>query len=197
MYWSNLSPAPSFRFFLRKFRKKNSILKLCFFRRRTEKMQTRKNRKNDEISYEKMFKMGYELKRALSILEMVKKREACKKDLLQLTIEIFARRYQVSPYWILIGPILRDATDVFKPTRRTFIILNHPKFYPPPCFLFSLCPSSSSLPHPSISYKTSTESFSKTWSSWHLKRPAAPSTRLQILRSNCPSISKALLPRPG
>ena len=60
-------------------------------------MQTRKNRKNDEISYEKMFKMGYELKRALSILEMVKKREACKKDLLQLTIEIFEKRYQVSP----------------------------------------------------------------------------------------------------
>ena len=59
-------------------------------------MQTRKNRKNDEISYEKMFKMGYELKRALSILEMVKKREKCKKELLQLTIEIFEKRFQVN-----------------------------------------------------------------------------------------------------
>lgn len=58
-------------------------------------MQTRKNRKNDEISYEKMFKMGHELKKALSILEMVKKREKCKKELLQLTIEIFDKRYQV------------------------------------------------------------------------------------------------------
>lgn len=29
------------------------------FRRRTEKMQTRKNRKNDETSYEKMLKLRY------------------------------------------------------------------------------------------------------------------------------------------
>ena len=79
-------------------------LKRCYyahFRRRTEKMQTRKNRKNDEISYEKMFKMGFELKRALSILEMVKKREKCKKELLQLTIEIFEKRFQVNSAFFL------------------------------------------------------------------------------------------------
>jgi enhancer of polycomb-like protein len=31
------------------------------FRRRTEKMQTRKNRKNDETSYEKMLKLRYKI----------------------------------------------------------------------------------------------------------------------------------------
>ena len=31
------------------------------FRRRTEKMQTRKNRKNDEVSYEKMLKLRRDL----------------------------------------------------------------------------------------------------------------------------------------
>lgn len=35
------------------------------FRRRTEKMQTRKNRKNDEISYEKMLKLRRDLSRAV------------------------------------------------------------------------------------------------------------------------------------
>ena len=33
------------------------------FRRRTEKMQTRKNRKNDEVSYEKMLKLRRDLSR--------------------------------------------------------------------------------------------------------------------------------------
>lgn len=35
------------------------------FRRRTEKMQTRKNRKNDETSYEKMLKLRRDLSRAV------------------------------------------------------------------------------------------------------------------------------------
>lgn len=35
------------------------------FRRRTEKMQTRKNRKNDEASYEKMLKLRRDLTRAV------------------------------------------------------------------------------------------------------------------------------------
>lgn len=35
------------------------------FRRRTEKMQTRKNRKNDEASYEKMLKLKRDLARAV------------------------------------------------------------------------------------------------------------------------------------
>ena len=38
------------------------------FRRRTEKMQTRKNRKNDETSYEKMLKLRRDLSRAIVLL---------------------------------------------------------------------------------------------------------------------------------
>ena len=41
------------------------------FRRRTEKMQTRKNRKNDETSYEKMLKLRRDLSRAIVLLVSV------------------------------------------------------------------------------------------------------------------------------
>ena len=37
------------------------------FRRRTEKMQTRKNRKNDEQSYEKMLILNRDMIKALSV----------------------------------------------------------------------------------------------------------------------------------
>lgn len=62
------------------------------FRRRTEKMQTRKNRKNDEASYEKMLKLRRDLSRAVTILEMIKRREKNKRDLLSLTLEILEKR---------------------------------------------------------------------------------------------------------
>uniref|UniRef100_A0A8C2NEY9 Enhancer of polycomb homolog n=1 Tax=Capra hircus TaxID=9925 RepID=A0A8C2NEY9_CAPHI len=58
------------------------------FRRRTEKMQTRKNRKNDEASYEKMLKLRREFSRAITILEMIKRREKTKRELLHLTLEV-------------------------------------------------------------------------------------------------------------
>uniref|UniRef100_A0A8B9KCX5 Enhancer of polycomb homolog n=1 Tax=Astyanax mexicanus TaxID=7994 RepID=A0A8B9KCX5_ASTMX len=58
------------------------------FRRRTEKMQTRKNRKNDEASYEKMLKLRREFSRTVTILEMIKKREKSKRELLHLTLEV-------------------------------------------------------------------------------------------------------------
>ena len=64
------------------------------FRRRTEKMQTRKNRKNDEESYIKMLKLRRDLNRAVLMLEMVKKREKLKKENLNLTTDIFDKRYQ-------------------------------------------------------------------------------------------------------
>ncbi|KAM4544190.1 enhancer of polycomb homolog 1-like isoform 1-T1 [Fundulus diaphanus] len=62
------------------------------FRRRTEKMQTRKNRKNDEASYEKMLKLRRDLSRAVTILEMIKKREKVKRELLHLTLEVVEKR---------------------------------------------------------------------------------------------------------
>lgn len=51
-------------------------------------MQTRKNRKNDEASYEKMLKLKRDLKKAVTLLEMVKKREKLKKEDLNLTVEV-------------------------------------------------------------------------------------------------------------
>lgn len=68
------------------------------FRRRTEKMQTRKNRKNDEVSYEKMLKLRRDLSRAVTLLEMVKRREKTKREHLHLTIEVFEKRYQVGDF---------------------------------------------------------------------------------------------------
>ena len=68
------------------------------FRRRTEKMQTRKNRKNDEASYEKMLKLRRDLSRAVVLLEMVKRREKTKKENLTLTAEIFDKRYNAGDF---------------------------------------------------------------------------------------------------
>lgn len=55
-------------------------------------MQTRKNRKNDETSYEKMLKLRRDLSRAVTLLEMVKRREKTKREMLHLTVEIYEKR---------------------------------------------------------------------------------------------------------
>ena len=68
------------------------------FRRRTEKMQTRKNRKNEEASYEAMLKLRRDLSRAVTLLEMVKKREKTKKEKLNLTLDVFEKRYALKDY---------------------------------------------------------------------------------------------------
>uniref|UniRef100_A0A1B6I921 Enhancer of polycomb-like protein n=1 Tax=Homalodisca liturata TaxID=320908 RepID=A0A1B6I921_9HEMI len=68
------------------------------FRRRTEKMQTRKNRKNDESTYEKMVKLKRNLSRAVTLLELVKRRENSKRELLHLTVEIFEKRFQAQDF---------------------------------------------------------------------------------------------------
>lgn len=81
------------------------------FRRRTEKMQTRKNRKNDEASYEKMLKLRRDLNRACTILDMVKRREQSKKDQLQLTVDIFEKRYAAGDY---AGQILQQCLDMIR-----------------------------------------------------------------------------------
>uniref|UniRef100_A0A673IL45 Enhancer of polycomb homolog n=1 Tax=Sinocyclocheilus rhinocerous TaxID=307959 RepID=A0A673IL45_9TELE len=75
------------------------------FRRRTEKMQTRKNRKNDEASYEKMLKLRRDLSRAVTVLEMIKKREKSKRELLHLTLEIVEKRYvdSLSAVFLSVG----------------------------------------------------------------------------------------------
>ncbi|CAL8320669.1 unnamed protein product [Merluccius merluccius] len=77
------------------------------FRRRTEKMQTRKNRKNDEASYEKMLKLRREFSRTVTILEMIKRREKAKRELLHLTLEVVEKRYQLSDF---TGEVLSEVT---------------------------------------------------------------------------------------
>ncbi|GAB6032370.1 Enhancer of polycomb 2, variant 2 [Chamberlinius hualienensis] len=68
------------------------------FRRRTEKMQTRKNRKNDEASYEKMLKLRRDLSRAVVLLDMIQKRELAKKELVQLGINLWEKRYKLGDF---------------------------------------------------------------------------------------------------
>lgn len=82
------------------------------FRRRTEKMQTRKNRKNDEASYEKMLKLRRDLSRAVVLLEMVKRREKTKKESLNLTSEIFEKRYNSGDYE---GKVIAEINALAKP----------------------------------------------------------------------------------
>ncbi|XP_055309269.1 uncharacterized protein LOC129573097 [Sitodiplosis mosellana] len=78
------------------------------FRRRTEKMQTRKNRKNDETSYEKMLKLKRNLSRAVTLLEMIKRREKTKREHVHLGIEIFEKRYQAKDF---NGYLLNEYTN--------------------------------------------------------------------------------------
>lgn len=88
------------------------------FRRRTEKMQTRKNRKNDESSYEKMLKLRRDLSRAVTILEMIKRREKSKREQTHLSLEIFEKRYQARDF---SGQLFTEfTTNVAKNSRPAF-----------------------------------------------------------------------------
>ncbi|KAL7869378.1 hypothetical protein AOLI_G00133660 [Acnodon oligacanthus] len=89
------------------------------FRRRTEKMQTRKNRKNDEASYEKMLKLRRDLSRAITILEMIKKREKSKRELLHLTLEIVEKRNGLSDFGT---DVMTEALAMAKPIYKIPII---------------------------------------------------------------------------
>ncbi|CAK9293850.1 unnamed protein product [Gordionus sp. m RMFG-2023] len=76
------------------------------FRRRAERMQTRKNRKNDEYSYEKMLKLKRDLLRAIKLFDLVKKREALKCQLIQIVSQTFKSRYQMQDF---TGEIFKEA----------------------------------------------------------------------------------------
>ncbi|XP_017338605.1 enhancer of polycomb homolog 1 isoform X2 [Ictalurus punctatus] len=89
------------------------------FRRRTEKMQTRKNRKNDEASYEKMLKLRRDLSRAVTILEMIKKREKSKRELLHLTLEIVEKRNSIPDFG---ADVMAEALAMAKPIYKIPII---------------------------------------------------------------------------
>ncbi|XP_070183396.1 enhancer of polycomb homolog 1-like [Littorina saxatilis] len=76
------------------------------FRRRTEKMQTRKNRKNDEVSYERMLKLKRDMVKASTLTQFLKRREKSKKEIVQLTIEIMEKRFQMEDF---SGALLEEA----------------------------------------------------------------------------------------
>ncbi|XP_072364446.1 enhancer of polycomb homolog 1-like isoform X2 [Scyliorhinus torazame] len=89
------------------------------FRRRTEKMQTRKNRKNDEASYEKMLKLRRDLSRAVTILEMIKRREKSKRELLHLTLEIVEKRHSLGDF---SGEILSEVMAQRQHVKPTYTV---------------------------------------------------------------------------
>ncbi|VTJ81405.1 Hypothetical predicted protein [Marmota monax] len=82
-------------------------------------MQTRKNRKNDEASYEKMLKLRRDLSRAVTILEMIKRREKSKRELLHLTLEIMEKRYNLGDY---NGEIMSEVMAQRQPMKPTYAI---------------------------------------------------------------------------
>lgn len=92
------------------------------FRRRTEKMQTRKNRKNDETSYEKMLKLRRDLHRAVTLLELVKKREKMKREHCHLTVDIFEKRFQARDF---SGAIYAEAAAQRAGSRPAFTPIFH------------------------------------------------------------------------
>ncbi|XP_030388402.1 uncharacterized protein LOC115634683 [Scaptodrosophila lebanonensis] len=87
------------------------------FRRRTEKMQTRKNRKNDEASYEKMLKLRRDLQRATTILEMVRRREETKRDQLLVTMDILEKRVGIGDF---NGAVYSELNSHFKMSRPVY-----------------------------------------------------------------------------
>ena len=99
------------------------------FRRRTEKMQTRRNMKNVEASYEAMLKLRRDLSRAVTMLEMVKRREKTKKEKLNLTLDVFDKRYQMNDW---DGKALEYANQVKPKTANTFNIQSWMSLASPP-----------------------------------------------------------------
>uniref|UniRef100_A0A8R1DMS5 Enhancer of polycomb-like protein n=1 Tax=Caenorhabditis japonica TaxID=281687 RepID=A0A8R1DMS5_CAEJA len=68
------------------------------FRRRAEKMQTRKNRKNDEDSYEKILKLVHDMSKAQQLFDMTARREKQKLALIDMESEILMKRMEMSDF---------------------------------------------------------------------------------------------------
>jgi len=87
------------------------------FRRRTEKMQTRKNRKSDEAGYSKMVKLRREFCQVVMLMELVQRREFIKTDIINLTLQGYETRLEGRD---LDGKFLRQAQkDVNNQKERT------------------------------------------------------------------------------
>ncbi|KAL0809759.1 hypothetical protein ABMA28_011259 [Loxostege sticticalis] len=95
-------------------------------------MQTRKNRKNDESSYEKMLKLRRDLARALTLLELVARRETAKRELVRLTATLAERRYAAGDFanQLLPDPPPRPSYPTVPLTTSSFRAYSAPH-YPP------------------------------------------------------------------
>lgn len=93
------------------------------FRKRRDKIQTRKNRKNDEASYEKMLRLRRNICRAVDLMKMIVQRETVKKQAVQLTLDTYKKRYDLHDY---DGHVYKDV-DFVKTIRHAFtpISTNH------------------------------------------------------------------------
>lgn len=67
---------------------------ICF-RRRFDKVQTRKKQKLEAEAYEKMLKLNNTVQKSTTLVEMVKKREKTKLALIALDESIFTKRYEI------------------------------------------------------------------------------------------------------
>ncbi|OON18384.1 hypothetical protein X801_05763, partial [Opisthorchis viverrini] len=85
------------------------------FRRRSEKMQTRKNRKNDEQSYEKMLILRDQMDTLGEILSVLVKRESTKEAIVQSNLRMFEARYRLQDW---DGVHLLEAENVARKLQR-------------------------------------------------------------------------------
>lgn len=65
------------------------------FRRRLDKVQTRKKQKTEIQTYEKILRLNYAIKRSLVLVEIMKQREKAKLLLVNLNEAIFDQQYRV------------------------------------------------------------------------------------------------------
>lgn len=56
------------------------------------------NRQRDELGYERMLKLRRDFDRALSLLEMVRRRERVKRELVNLSKDIFEKRFELDDW---------------------------------------------------------------------------------------------------
>ncbi|VDO08775.1 unnamed protein product [Rodentolepis nana] len=89
------------------------------FRRRTERMQTRKNRKNEEYSYERMLIFQLINHKGKKIPKRIVEREMCKADLIDIDRQMFKLRYQ-SEDWD--GSLLEESNAIASRSPRSFTV---------------------------------------------------------------------------
>ncbi|VDM31292.1 unnamed protein product [Hydatigera taeniaeformis] len=87
------------------------------FRRRTERMQTRKNRKNDEYSYEKMLLLREQMVSLGEVVSRLVKREISKEAAIDVDRRVFQLRYKIGDWE---AAQLSEADAVAQKTPRSF-----------------------------------------------------------------------------